>query len=165
MENDLQQASKSDHDVMATKSLIIKKPTNNHIHKWKHLLEADENFYGGKKLRVTGKDLSKLDKDIFRLKILLTRLDLSPDYQSCLNYRLGTLPKNIGNLIHLRELKLDTNDLRELPDEIGKLHSLERLSLSNNFLSNLPDSIVNMKNLKCLHLTNNVSFIKKDKFL
>ena len=104
MENDIQQASNVDKSVSSIKSLIPKKPTNNHIHKWKHLLEVDENFYGGKKLRVTGKDLRSLDKDIFKLKIFLSRLDLSPDYQSCLNYRLGTLPKNIGNLIHLREL-------------------------------------------------------------
>ena len=76
---------------LLAKNGLVNKSSINHIQKWKHLLEADENFMGGKKLRVTGKDLRSLDKGIFKLKILLTRLDLSPDYQSCLNYRLGKL--------------------------------------------------------------------------
>ena len=104
MENEMQQTSNLVQNASPTKTFIPKKSRNNHIHKWKYLLEVDENFYGGKKLRVTGKDLRTLDKDIFKLKIFLTRLDLSPDYQSCLNYKLGTLPKNIGNLVHLRNL-------------------------------------------------------------
>ena len=65
------------------------------------------------------------------------------------------MPKSIGNLVNLRELKLDTNDLRLIPEEIGKLHNLERLSLSNNFLDDLPKSFADLKQLKCLHLSNN----------
>ena len=71
-------------------------------------------------------------------------------------YFKEVLPKTIGNLANLRELKLDTNDLRTLPDEIGRLHHLERLSLSNNLLNDLPQSLSDLKNLKCLHLANNL---------
>jgi Leucine-rich repeat (LRR) protein len=123
--------------------------------KWTNLLEADENFPNGKKLAIRGKDLKSIDQDIFKIDLLLTKLELSPDYQSCLNYKLETVPRAIGNLAHLRELKLDTNELSSVPDELCKLINLERLSLSNNLLKSLPSSLKNLRMLKSLHLSSN----------
>lgn len=57
--------------------------------KWRNLIEADENYINGKKLSVRGKDLKTLDHGLFARDLHLTLLELSPDYQSCLNYKLG----------------------------------------------------------------------------
>lgn len=126
--------------------------------KWIKLMETDENFRskGGKKLSLRGCDLKPIDPDLFKLDLMLTTLELSPDYRSCLSHKLDTLPHTIGNLIHLRELKLDTNDLKYLPSELAQLIHLERLCLSNNALKSLPDSLSNLKALKSLHLAKNM---------
>lgn len=129
---------------------------NYYNQKWINLLESDEGYPNGKKLTIHGKDLRQLDQSIFKIDLLLTRLELSPDYQSCLSYRLEHLPSAVGNLVHLRELKLDTNDLKHLPTEISQLVNLERFDLSSNCLKHLPDSFSNLLKLKSLHLTNNL---------
>lgn len=125
------------------------------------LFHSNNNLNGlknGKKLIIRGKDLQYLDEDIFQLKSSsrLTCLELSPDRQACLNYKLDKLPSNINLFINLRELQLDTNNLSELPQQIGELKSLERLGLSNNSLKTLPDDTFSkLLNLKSLHLANN----------
>ena len=107
---------------------------------------------------IRGKDFQNINENNFKScsDLFLTSIELSPDRQSCLDYRLERLPKNINAFKNLRELKLDTNDLKELPVQIGELNRLERLSLSNNYLKALPDQTFSkLVNLKSLHLSNN----------
>jgi Leucine-rich repeat (LRR) protein len=124
--------------------------------KWIRLLEKDDSIPNGKKLAIRGNDLKLLDEDIFKIDLFLTSLELSPGHQATgLNIKLSKLSSNIKNLQHLREIVLDSNDLKQLPDELGNLENLERLVLSNNGLKTLPDSFSNLKKLESLHLAKN----------
>lgn len=114
----------------------------------------DPLHHGMKKLKISGKDLGHLPAEIFQIDELEV-LDLSPERQSCLYYRLTHVPIGVGKLINLRILMLDTNELTELPQEICLLSALERLSLSNNHLKTLPDAFSSLRNLKSLHIANN----------
>ncbi len=94
----------------------------------------------------------------------------------------GQLPSEIGDLIHLKELRISGNDnltgsipatignLTELlwlrfqftglsgliPSDIGDLISLERLWLrGNSFNSNLPSTLTNLNNLESLDIDSN----------
>ncbi|CAK8691333.1 unnamed protein product [Clavelina lepadiformis] len=107
-----------------------------------------------KNVKITGLELATLSPELFDRRYVES-LILSPERKSCLDFKLPYLPSAIGNLVNLRQLILDTNDLHALPDEIEKLRSLEVLILSNNCLSTLPQGITNLKNLKSLHLANN----------
>lgn len=115
----------------------------------------DPNYYGMKKLKLSGKDLSDIPLKVFNM-IELEVLDLSPERQACLYYRLTYVPSAIGKLVNLKILMLDTNALTEIPPEIALCVGLERLALSNNQLSSLPAEIANLRNLKSLHAANNV---------
>lgn len=63
------------------------------------------------------------------------------------------LPKEIGNLIHLKELLLDNLNISQLPDEIGNLKSLEKLVLGKSKFKFLNENITKLKNLKYLDLS------------
>lgn len=82
-------------------------------------------------------------------------LDLSPEREACIDFHLYGVPPELGSLINLRVLMLDTNQLSELPREIGQLTQLERISISNNLLHRLPDSFSNLQRLESLHAANN----------
>lgn len=117
--------------------------------------DTDDPLHRGmKKLKIRGKDLGRLPKEIYHITELEV-LDLSPEREACINYRLPDVHPGIGKLINLRILMLDTNELDELPQEIGLLTSLEKLSLSNNHLTYLPEGFASLRNLKSLHLANN----------
>ncbi|GAB1606461.1 leucine-rich repeat-containing protein 57-like [Argonauta hians] len=125
------------------------------IRKVRRLIETeDPSFFGLKKLRVRGRDLHELPLAIFSL-IELEVLTLSPDREASLYYQLNFLPKQIGQLINLRVLILDTNSLTELPSEICNLTYLEILTLSNNNLTCLPREFHRLNELQSLHLANN----------
>ena len=68
---------------------------------------------------------------------------------------IETLPKEIANLKKLNLLGLYNNKLTELPKEIGELKELKLLGLSNNNLSRLPKEIANLENLIFLNLGEN----------
>jgi hypothetical protein len=122
-----------------------------------YIIERDERHPKGKKMMTRGKDLMSLDEETFKANshLYLTCMEITPDHQSSLEFKIDKLPKNINLFKHLIELKLDTNDLRELPVEIGQLRSLERVSLSNNNFENLPTSFEKLEKLTSLHLSNN----------
>lgn len=115
---------------------------------------SDPSYLGLKKLHIRGRNLTNLPIElfsIFELEVLL----LSPDREACLYYNLSTLPKAIGQLVNLRVLALDTNDLHQLPVEICQLPHLHTLVLSNNQLKTLPQPLHMLKSLRSLHLANN----------
>ena len=125
------------------------------LRKFRLRIESEDPlYYGLKKLKIKGKDLSELPDVIFSLQELEV-LDLSPERESCLDYKLPEVPSIIGRLVNLRILMLDTNELKELPPEIALLQQLERMALSNNKLTSLPSGFQNLKNLKSLHAANN----------
>ena len=82
-------------------------------------------------------------------------LDLGPEREACIDFHLNRVPPQLGNLINLRVLMLDTNQLSELPPEISRLQHLQRLSVSNNHLRCLPETISNLKHLESVHAANN----------
>ena len=115
---------------------------------------TDPLFRGQKKLRIRGKELKALPDAIFGMTELEI-LDLSPNRESCLDFRLLSVPPAVGKLINLKVLMLDTNELYNLPKEIALLMHLERLSLSNNHLSSLPSGFQRLNRLRSLHAANN----------
>ena len=125
------------------------------LKKFRLRIDTDDPIYKGmKKLKVRGRDLGHLPPEVCHL-IELEVLDLSPERESCINYRLRDVPLGIGRLINLRVLMLDTNGIEEVPAILGLLKGLERLSLSNNLLTSLPDNMTGLKMLTSLHLSNN----------
>lgn len=121
----------------------------------RRLIETEDPVYRGlKKLKIRGRDLNVLPKSIFNIHELEV-LELSPDREACLDFKLPELPPAIGKLINLKVLILDTNEMDALAAEVTMLVCLERLALSNNHLSSLPTGFKNLVNLKSLHLSNN----------
>ncbi|CAH1802336.1 unnamed protein product [Owenia fusiformis] len=114
----------------------------------------DPPYMGMKKLKIGGRELSATPKEVFHM-IELEVLDLSPERETCLFHQLRSIPPGIGNLVNLRILMLDTNDVIELPREISMLSNLEKLSLSNNLLSTLPIEFEKLQRLSSLHVANN----------
>jgi len=87
--------------------------------------------------------------------VIVQILDLGPEREACIDFHLNRVPPQLGNLVNLRALMLDTNQLSELPPEISRLQQLERLSVSNNHLRRLPDTVANLHRLESLHAANN----------
>ncbi|XP_078395863.1 uncharacterized protein LOC144679372 [Cetorhinus maximus] len=121
---------------------------------WKFRIEVDPTNERKKKLKLKGKELLSVPLEIFDLGELQV-LEMSPERESCLNYRMGRVPRAIGQLGNLTVLHLDTNELREIPPQIGALQKLEILTLSNNQLSRLPAETERLQKLQSLHLANN----------
>jgi len=71
------------------------------------------------------------------------------------NKGLSLLPKEIGQLQALQELRLYNNRLVSIPKEIGQLQALQGLGLGNNRLVSVPKEIGQLKALRTLDLENN----------
>ncbi len=65
------------------------------------------------------------------------------------------LPESIGNLIHLKLLDLEVNNLSKLPESICNLKLLSDLNVSINNLKRLPENIGRLKNLKIFQAYSN----------
>ncbi|CAK9173462.1 unnamed protein product [Ilex paraguariensis] len=74
------------------------------------------------------------------------------------NYISGTIPPEIGNLVSLSYLTIDTNLLTgTIPDSIGKLTKMQELYLfTNNISGEIPSSIGNLTQLSILILQENL---------
>ena len=68
---------------------------------------------------------------------------------------LTSLPENIGDLTHLRELYVCENRLKDLPESIGRLKMLTVLNVNSNELTTVPESIGNLTALTHLNLCMN----------
>ena len=60
------------------------------------------------------------------------------------------IPKEVGNLFHLRYLSLRDTKVQILPKSIGKLHNLETLDLKRSLVSELPVEICGLRKLQYL---------------
>ena len=63
---------------------------------------------------------------------------------------IGYIPKEVGNLLHLRYLSLKDTKVKMLPKSIGKLHYLETLDLKRSLVSDLPAEISRLHKLRYL---------------
>ena len=90
----------------------------------------------------------------------LISLDLTYDESVVLpafcNFRLTSLPDNIGDLSELEKLSLKNNALSVLPQSISYLTNLQQLILEKNYFSTLPDNIGDLQNLKILYAHHNL---------
>lgn len=74
--------------------------------------------------------------------------------------RLEFLPPEIGSLINLETFYLTNNKLKSLPAEIGLLSKLKMLDLHNNRLKNLPPEMGLLTDLESLYLgCNNLEYL------
>lgn len=60
------------------------------------------------------------------------------------------VPKNLGDLFHLRYLSFRNTKVRDLPGSIGKLHNLETLDLRQTMVRKLPKEINKLQKLRHL---------------
>lgn len=63
---------------------------------------------------------------------------------------LHNLPKEVGNLFHLKYLCLAGTKVKVLPKSIGRLRSLQTLNVSNTLVRELPIEINKLRNLRHL---------------
>lgn len=84
-----------------------------------------------------------------RVRVIFAKFKLltSLDFEDC---PIDHLPKELGNLLHLRYLNLRNTDVEELPRSIGKLHNLECLDLRFSLVKELPVEISDFPKLKHL---------------
>ncbi|KAJ1421471.1 Tyrosine-protein kinase, active site [Sesbania bispinosa] len=82
---------------------------------------------------------------------LIGRLHLSSNHLS------GNLPKELGNLKSLVEVKINNNHFSgNIPTEIGLIRNLQHLDLARNeFSGTIPNQVVGLPNLLELNLSNN----------
>ncbi|XP_022107131.1 leucine-rich repeat protein soc-2-like [Acanthaster planci] len=132
----------------------------------------DPNIRRYKHLKLSGRDLLDPPDILFELT-KLEFLDLSPERETSLHFKLMEVPRQLSRLQNLTVLCLGTNELKEIPAELCGLAKLERLVLSNNLLTHLPKEFRQLQRLQSLHLANNffeeiprtVFFLKNLEFL
>lgn len=118
-------------------------------------IEKDTFFFPGmKRLKLRGKDLQILPKELFELDELDV-LDLSPEREACMEFRLHRIPQDVGRMCNLKVLIADLSGIRNVPEELAGCVNLQKLSLSNNRISHLPENFSQLQNLTTLHLANN----------
>jgi len=65
------------------------------------------------------------------------------------------LPSEIGNLIHLKQLRINYSKIKDISNGLTNLKSLEDLDLSDNKIKSIPSSIFELSSLTSLDLSNN----------
>ncbi|XP_030932466.1 disease resistance protein RPM1-like [Quercus lobata] len=68
----------------------------------------------------------------------------------CEGAPIDYIPKEVGNLFHLRYLSLRDTKVQTLPKSIGKLHNLKTLDLKGSLVSELPLEISRLHKLQYL---------------
>ncbi|TQD79497.1 hypothetical protein C1H46_034961 [Malus baccata] len=92
-----------------------------------------------------------IPKKLMELSTLSISLDLSE------NYLTGSLPSEVGNLVHLTMLNVSNNKLSSaIPSTLGSCTSLEGLYLDDNkFEGTIPQSFKDLKGLEKLDISSN----------
>ena len=68
----------------------------------------------------------------------------------CEGAPIDYIPKEVGNLLHLKYLSLRDTKVKMLPNSIGKLYNLETLDLKCSLVSELPTEISRLRKLRYL---------------
>jgi disease resistance protein RPM1 len=63
---------------------------------------------------------------------------------------LNRIPKNLGNLFHLRYINLRNTKIQALPKSVGELQNLETLDLRDTLVHEIPSEINKLKKLRHL---------------
>lgn len=92
-------------------------------------------------------DEAKLQKATISVILAKFKLLTTLDFENC---PIDHLPKELGNLLHLRYLNLRNTKVAKLPKSIRKLHNLESLDLRYSFVEELPVKISNFPKLQHL---------------
>jgi disease resistance protein RPM1 len=92
-------------------------------------------------------DEVKLQKATISVILAKFKLLTTLDFEKC---PIDHLPKELGNLLHLRYLNLRKTKVAKLPKSIRKLHNLESLDLRYSFVEELPVKISNFPKLRHL---------------
>jgi Leucine-rich repeat (LRR) protein len=72
------------------------------------------------------------------------------------NNGLLYLPREVGLLVTLKELRAPYNRLRVLPDELASCFNLLKLSLQSNLLSTVPEAVMTgITRLQSLNISHN----------
>ncbi len=134
--------------------------------------EIGLHFQNLETLTLENNEITLLPEETFAYFNSLKYLNLNFNHLTCLNpiivkkftklthlwlnnCELMNLPKEIGELTHLRIFGLKANYLSQMPSEIGNMKSLTWLNIEHNNLENLPSSIQNLRNLNYLNLNEN----------
>ena len=93
--------------------------------------------------------------DSFRkIKDLSSFLTLHKHYD--LKFKdIVVIPPSIGDLHHLKNLKLSSNSFKSIPSFLYSLINLRELDLSKNDIEYISDSILKLQNLKILNVKHN----------
>jgi small GTP-binding protein len=68
---------------------------------------------------------------------------------------ITNIPNSLNNLANIKTLSLNNNNIHTIPDSLDNLSNLKLLSLNNNNINTIPNSLANLNNLKVLSLNNN----------
>ncbi len=119
-------------------------------------LTADINTWEGVTTNADGNitELNLGDKNITSIPAEINQL---PHLRNLWlhNNQLTAIPPEIGQLTNLEQLFLNGNQLTVVPDEIGQLTDLSSLALSQNQLTVIPAEIGQLTNLYQLYLDDN----------
>ncbi|PON78355.1 NB-ARC domain, LRR domain containing protein [Parasponia andersonii] len=66
------------------------------------------------------------------------------------NLPIDTLPKELGNLFHLKYLSLNSTNIKMLPKSISRLQNLESVDIRDTLIRELPNEINKLKKLRHL---------------
>ncbi len=108
------------------------------------------NLTSLKELWIGSNELTQLPEDIAELTQLT---------KFCVSYNHLTGLPDMRELVHLTQLRLDSNQLTELPKWIGNLVDVTWLDLRDNKLKRLPEEITGLVKLETLQLAQNEDLI------